>query len=455
MVTIEEVAKRIKSGAEKYGWSNNDYDWKPKTLTYYDVPEFCIKESNVAGAKKKREDKLGKILAFVDHIKYMRSNTYCTVMPISVNSRALLSIWGSHQNVSRAIDYMIEMGLLESEDEAYRFSGKKRKENRSKTYKYFKENEDKLMEYCKLNNIDKFIAVNYKDVSGNIGAVKEVNPKDVKFSSVLKLEKPDKCSEASFENYLLQCLYDNYPGFKFYQQLADDINRLYYSEYPELKVKFKPTFTWDAKKTYVKGIGIRATNSLCNIRKEERIELKREYGFTLEKDVKSSVPRITLSLNSGEWIDESVDIYKLIFNEFGESGGFTEEKREAIKNLHMRAYFDSSDKQLGKHTWLAMDKEGVQKDEVYELLNKLRQALLRAEGGRVYGNEIFFIESCVYLNTLYDLLSSGRQVWEVYDCFYSSGTETQEEFEKLVRDMVKKNFKYYYENWFKKDNYIN
>ena len=43
MVTIEEVAKRIKSGAEKYGWSNNDYDWKPKTLTHYDVPEFCIK----------------------------------------------------------------------------------------------------------------------------------------------------------------------------------------------------------------------------------------------------------------------------------------------------------------------------------------------------------------------------------------------------------------------------
>lgn len=65
------------------------------------------------------------------------------------------------------------------------------------------------------------------------------------------------------------------------------------------------------------------------------------------------------------------------------------------------------------------------------------------------------LESCVYLNTLYDLLSSGRQVWEVYDCFYSSGTETQEEFEKLVRGMVKKNFKYYYENWFKKDNYIN
>lgn len=188
MVTIEEVAKRIKNGAEKYGWSNNDYDWKPKTLTHYDVPEFCIKESNVAGAKKKRED---------------------------------------------------------------------------------------------------------KDVSENIGAIKEVNPKDVKFSSVLKLEKPDKYSEACFENYLLQCLYDNYPGFKFYQQLADDINRLYYSEYPELKVKFKPTFTWDAKKTYVKGIGIRATNSLCNIRKEERIELKREYGFTLEKDVKSSVPRIS------------------------------------------------------------------------------------------------------------------------------------------------------------------
>ena len=49
MVTIEEVAKRIKNGAEKYGWSNNDYDWKPKTLTHYDVPEFCIKVLNSVG----------------------------------------------------------------------------------------------------------------------------------------------------------------------------------------------------------------------------------------------------------------------------------------------------------------------------------------------------------------------------------------------------------------------
>ena len=48
------------------------------------------------------------------------------------------------------------------------------------------------------------------------------------------------------------------------------------------------------------------------MKKDVREKLLDEMGFNLKKDVKSSVPRLTLSLNSGYWIDEDIDIYKLI-----------------------------------------------------------------------------------------------------------------------------------------------
>ena len=53
---------------------------------------------------------------------------------------------------------------------------------------------------------------------------------------------------------------------------------------------------------------------------------------------------------------------------------------------------------------------------------------------------IFYVESCVYLMTLYDLLSSGHRVWQVYDCFYSTGDEDQGLFEYMVSNGVKLNF---------------
>jgi chloramphenicol O-acetyltransferase len=42
--------------------------------------------------------------------------------------------------------------------------------------------------------------------------------------------------------------------------------------------------------------------------------------------------------------------------------------------------------------------------------------------------------------TLYDLLSSGHRVWQVYDCFYSTGEEDQETFEFMISNGVKLNF---------------
>ena len=73
-------------------------------------------------------------------------------------------------------------------------------------------------------------------------------------------------------------------------------------------------------------------------------------------------------------------------------------------------------------------------------MQNFRKAIVEAEGGKLYGSEIFYVESCVYLMTLYDLVTSGHRVWQVYDCFSATGEEDQELFEHMVSNGVRRNF---------------
>ncbi len=448
MITVEEIANRM-TGRSDYEFDNNRrYDWRPPTIDDYILPCFHIPESNGHGANTKLRTKLSKVLAFIDNVKCMRAKDTCTIMPISVTSKPNLFIWGRPKNVSNGITFMKEIGLISTENEKYQFKAFRESDNKSKTYRYYAENEEKLKQYCAEHGIEKYQIRNTVYQSGDYKFHTKINRQQVRFSSKLRLVKPDSLSQAGFEKELTYYLYMNYPGLRFYIEKANEINEIYYRDYPELSIRFQPNFTWSEDGAYVKGIGIRATNSMVNTKKEDRQEILNQYGFTLEKDINASVPRMTLSLNSGHWIDESEDIYELIFRNMEPAGNFTNEMREAIKKLHMRAYFDDGDKLLGHHTWLAMDQENIDKADVSDTMCRLRKAIEQAEGGYLYGNEIFYVESCVYLMTLYDLLSSGHHVWQVYDCFYSTGTETQEEFEKMVSESVRINFDEFMRTWY-------
>ena len=108
--------------------------------------------------------------------------------------------------------------------------------------------------------------------------------------------------------------------------------------------------------------------------------------------------RLTLSLNQGYWVEESVDIYELINNEFEPDKKLTKLRRNTIKDFHMSCYFDEgSDAVTGRNVWRRIDREGISKDDTYVLMGKLRETVIKAEGGRLYGVEIFFIDSCIYL----------------------------------------------------------
>ena len=93
----------------------------------------------------------------------------------------------------------------------------------------------------------------------------------------------------------------------------------------------------------------------------------------------------------------------------------------------MRAYFDKPST-LGLHIRRAMN---YAKEEYKEAINTemmiYKKAVEIAEGDHLYDNEIFFHESCIYMDVLYELLSRGFFVWQCYDAFYAKKNNVEQE----------------------------
>ena len=438
-------------------------NWKPYPLEGYETPKFEIpvKKSNNYELYKRME--LSRVLAFIEYAQRKRIKGGCTAMPIPTTSRKNLMIWRYPKAISRGIEFMKQIGLITVHINQWRFGVPFEGANYGKTYAYFEENEQRVIQYCEEHGIHKYVVKNLEEIRGTkkqiekvqsaieyIDEVKTFAPEEVRFAKGLSLEKPDVVSDQDFEVYLYCCLYLNYPELALHQMKADEINERFYKDYPEFKLRFRPHFAWKGNK--VVKIGIRISNEFCNKEKTERKALLEQYGFHLEHDVRSSVPRLTLSINNGRWVDESIDIYKLINDEFDPGSEFTEARREAIKHYMLRTYFDiGSKKELGRNVLanifeMKINMHGVEKAAVDDLMGRLRDAAFRALGSKTFGSDIFYIESCVYLMTLYDLLTSGHMVWLVYDAFYSNGEEDQETFTEMVRNAVKLNFGFFMEH---------
>ena len=397
---------------------------------------------------------LSKVLAFIDMKKQVRIRDVATLMNISCKNKRLLSITGSVMNNSNFIRRMVNLGLISVIDDTYQFNAYYAKQNHSKRYAYHYQNEVLIKKYCEQNNINKYKP--NKNYNNNTivksFSIDSFETDEVKFSNHLLLHKPDDYSVSEFEAYLTQALYKNYPQLSKYQQMADLINDTFYADDDDRQIRFVPSFTWNKGNNSVIKIGIRATNTLVSAKKDKdgnenfyglyKEDVLLKYGFNLEKDVKSSVPRITYLLNKKEWLSEDIDIYQNIYNEYlriNNNNNNTivksfSEVREAIKGLHMRGYFDNE-------TMTAVHINNQIKlnyDNVKEEMSKYRQAIVSAEGGNTFGSEVFFHESCIYLDVLYELLKKGFDVLQIYDAFYSKKEGmSNEEFETLVRRIVK------------------
>ena len=180
------------------------------------------------------------------------------------------------------------------------------------------------------------------------------------------------------------------------------------------------------------------TTALCPKKGENDIfrnGIKEEYGFNAEYDVSASILRMTKSLNEGHWVDESISIYDLIAEQLDEPI-----TKEEIKPLALRLYFDRPE-QMTNHL-LRNNREEY--EEAERMLFKLRNAMQKVIG-RFYDNEIFLVESCVYLDVLSELLKDGL-AWMVYDCWYFS--TKRKDWEERTKKLVEECFtRFYQEKW--------
>ena len=437
---------------------------KPLKIEEYIPPVFTVPVRKGKGAKTTLHKQFAKILTFVKFAQKRRYKDSCTILSIPTTSAENEWIWGSRANVSNAIKLMIEMKLIEIEDPTFRFHAFKEEENRCRTFRYYVEVEGQFLDYCKKEKIEAYspdddekIDISSKEKKLFDNVINLPNPKRVRFSSSLKLRKPNGISKSQFERYLRMCLYENYPYFIDLLKNVREMNKKYYKNYPEFLIRFGPSFTWGKKtkkedtSNAVVGIGIRATNAFCNKEKEERKGIIKSYGFDLEKDITSSVPRLTLSMNKGEWIGENEDLYELISKEIDPSIPCSKgsPRREAIKELHMSVYFDEGSKiDMGKNVWWRMTKQGAKKDDIDDAIETLKLAMTKVEGGKTFGSEIFYVESWVYLMVLYNILTKQDQlIWLVYDCFYGKGYSSERLFDYLISALIRNYFDIFYKEW--------
>ena len=422
-------------------------EWNPMEASAYTVPSFYPPTLTKPNIKK-----IQKVMAFVDMVKYKRVKEGTTIMPIPTTNKQMIRLCGNQREVSRLIGFMVDIGLIGVYDDSYQFKAHRAEDNKSKTYYYYYENEVRLSEWCKEKGIEKVEGVMKNVIKNkNCGEIFADREK-VRFRSNLKLMKPQDMSVKDFEGVLLNCLYENYKGLRSYQEKADVINEKYYSGMPEMALRFVPSFTWDAKNNYVRKIGIRCTNSLVAAKKDDsvrqdgalyRSDVLRRYNLEWGKDVKSSVPRITRLLNYKEWVSEEVDVYEMIYKRYvklKEVAPMPEDfirYRDAIKALHMRAYFDSG-KSMGAHVCRAMG-DYTRAEEVATEMRLLRLSIIYVEGCVLYDSEIFFHESCIYLDVLEELLGMGYFVWLCYDAFYAGAKEgqTEAEYQKICARIVR------------------
>lgn len=445
--------------------SNVNFEFKP----------FRIPKSESRQQQKAR-DCQAKLLAFWELKKNITTDDL-TVINIATTSRRLQQIFGNGMSISRAIDVMIECGLLAEYNEKYSFNHYHY--NYSKQYVFNKSSWRLFVNYCKDNNV---LAYQYKNVENK----KESNKQTVvdifdKAFTMAKVEinskgayyKPLDMSCQQFEDFLYDCLRNNYKNLLCeYQDLADYINQNFYKDQPELQIQYSPTFTWNKRKTKVIKIGIRATNSTVSAKKSKeandapniiyREDLMKKYNTMFEFDVKSSIPRVTYLLNTGKWLPMSIDLYEEIWKEMiNQMPEFAEiewnsQTRDIIKYFHMRGYFDTYD-MIAAHTKRAISLKGNYKASEWSALDKImkvyKKAVETALGGKLYDSEIFLHESNIYMKVAKHILSNDYKLMQCYDGFFTN--KEIKDLDKVIEEIATSYYNEYKSNQINQINQIN
>lgn len=344
-------------------------------------------------------------------------------------------IWPSH--IDRGIQLMEKIGLIRLRIPDY-CKGKY-----SRQFEYFYENEIKFLKYCKDHNIEPLKDIykcQFETINGP--SILKIKKSRVRFSGHCRFFKPKDLSCPEFEKELLKIIYENYPELEGCQRLAKEINEKFYSkdEDRDFRVKANVQFNWNDKNNMITKISFRPANSLVRLERNERKKFLEEKGLALSSDVNCSVPRLNKSFNIGHWYEDERDLYKVIFDKMYPNVEFKTEYREMLKTTVLRAFFEKTPDGLSHHVSRAIDITDLDQVDVKRELFKLKKALVEVCGPVMLDTEIYYIEACVYLRVLHELLKDNKKVWQVFDGFYSKGIMMNEFFDVICKVIFKEEF---------------
>jgi hypothetical protein len=95
--------------------------------------------------------------------------------------------------------------------------------------------------------------------------------------------------------------------------------------------------------------------------------------------------------------------------------------RNIFKSFHMAAYFDKASTLAGHIKRRISFKSEYKSSEWISLdgvMTQYKKSVEQALGYKLYDSEVFFHESCIYMDVLKTLLNKGYFIWQQYDGFY-------------------------------------
>ena len=224
------------------------------------------------------------------------------------------------------------------------------------------------------------------------------------------------------------------------QEKLDFINSKVSAEFQmEFCVHF--TIKWNkGHKSFVTHKSTRSVSPFCGYGRKngDRDAKLAKENMAGHFDIKSCVPRLTYFLNRGVWLDNSKDLYQVIY----EASGLTREWNTKLRNHMKLAFFPLYFVEVEYRSMVAYRGSKNVKEEIplcdrftaeeyARLFIATREVLA---GSR--GPGIFHDESLVEIEVVYRILKSGRRIVNVFDGFYFGDDVTEDEVSGLVAQVV-------------------
>lgn len=415
---------------------------------------------------------LSNLLTLINHIDKTKNRTDGTFI-LSTHNKDLMRKFATknsttkhHRQVVNVISKAIEIGLLVVIDGTYAGGdGVSFEYRHARTFRYNGQVKREVLQMAEENSITAKMGSNKTKMSTT--AKKPTAIDGLRVSSKHRI-RGDWRKQTGV---ILSALYDTYPWFRDYQQLADTINQTHYLHKPERQVNL--SFSIDfSQKGWLTGVGCRASSECCFYvsRKKEEANIKK-YGVSstaidktyredylnqvfdgqwYEYDVKSSIYRIMYYISHNEWLSNDVDLYEMMagrkFTNDQDRADFksycmllmfagtpkqvlnayNKQQQDTICNVLYKKYLQQTKDtattlgqfaKKAKQTDLTKYYQTKTIEDVEADVKRMTDVLGTAKD---IDGEVFLFESCIYLSLLNYLLDNGLDVVQVYDGFYSN-----------------------------------